>query len=293
VALETIVVVLVHFRIPPVVLLLAVCIGASAEQATQNSRPLPDPVVLTRQIREAIRLDYALQKEFTYREHRRDVKISTLGKVTVGPLRTFEVFPSTEPGKTYKRLIAVDGKPLDPAELAKRDAERQRDLARLETEAERAARTREEEAERREREAIIDDAMAVFAPTLIGREIYEGQPVIVAGLSARPNARVTTREGRWFRQFEGRAWIAEADYQIARIDMHAIDDVSIGWGIVGRIHQGSRFVFSRRKVEDTWLPAELIFEGSGRTLLFRKFQLNAVTTYSDYRRQTKRNGLSP
>jgi hypothetical protein len=38
------------------------------------------------------------------------------------------------------------------------------------------------------------------------------------------------------------------------------DDVSIGWAIVGRIYEGSRFVFSRRTIEDTWLPAEVIFE---------------------------------
>ena len=67
--------------------------------------------------------------------------------------------------------------------------------------------------------------------------------------------------------FRGRAWIAEADRQIVRLDMRAADAVSIGWGIVGRIYEGSRFVFSRRKIEDTWLPAEVIFEASGRTLL--------------------------
>jgi hypothetical protein len=65
-------------------------------------------------------------------------------------------------------------------------------------------------------------------------------------------------------RFEGRAWIAEADHQIVRLDMRAADDVSIGWGIVGRIYEGSRFV---RKIEDTWLPAEVIFEASRRTLL--------------------------
>ena len=76
---------------------------------------------LARRIREAVQLDYQLQRDFTYIERRRDVKISKLGKVTVGPLRTFEVFPSERPGGTYKRLIEVDGKRLPPEELARRD----------------------------------------------------------------------------------------------------------------------------------------------------------------------------
>jgi hypothetical protein len=270
-------------------LFLGVSLGSLPQT---DSRPLPDVAVLTRQVREAIRLGYELQKQFTYREHRRDVKISKLGKVTVGPVRTFEVFPSREPGKTYKRLIAVDGKPLDPEELARRDAERQRDLARAETEAQRAKRLQEEEAERREREAILNDAIAVFEATLVGRETLEGHPLIVAALKPRVDVPVSTREGRWFKHFEGRAWIDETDHQVARLDMRAANDVSIGWGIIGRVDEGSRFVYSRRKVEDTWLPAEVIFEASGRTLLFRKFQLNAVTTYSDYRRRTPTAGPS-
>ena len=68
-----------------------------------------------------MQLDYELQTSYTYLEKRRDVKLSKFGKVTVGPMRTFEVYPSKQPGRTYKRLVAIDGKPLDPAELARRD----------------------------------------------------------------------------------------------------------------------------------------------------------------------------
>jgi hypothetical protein len=54
---------------------------------------------------------------------------------------------------------------------------------------------------------------------------------------------------------------------------------------VGRVHQGSKFTFSRTKVNDeVWLPVEMKFEASGRTLLFRKFQIFTVTSYSDYKK---------
>lgn len=249
-----------------------------------------DPDAFMRKVRETARFDYEIQKEFTYLERRRDIRLSTFGRVTVGLLRTFEVYPSPLPGRTYKRLIEVDGKPLDAAELARRDAERQKSLReaeerrRTETPRQRAARLAKEAEEKRERDAVLDDVLSVFQVTFTHREVIDGQPVLIGKATPRSNARVTTREGRWLKQFAGTVWISEADHQIARLDMHALDDVSIGWGIVGRVYKGSRFVFVRRKVEDAWLPAEVTFDASGRTLLFRRFQIKTTTTFSDYRR---------
>src|SRR5688572_781791 len=96
---------------------------ASASPQTDLSAPLPAAHSFLNGVREAIRLNDELQQDFMYVEDRRDVRITKLGKVEVGPRRTFEVYPSNRPGRTYKRLIAIDGKPLDPEELARRDRE--------------------------------------------------------------------------------------------------------------------------------------------------------------------------
>ena len=56
---------------------------------------------------------------YNYIEQGRDVDISMLGKVSVGPMQTFEVRLRTRRA-AWRRLIAVDGKPLDRAELARR-----------------------------------------------------------------------------------------------------------------------------------------------------------------------------
>ena len=251
---------------------------------------LPGAADLTRRVRDAVRLDYDLQSHFSYIEQRRDLRVSKLGKVEVGALRTFEVYPSAVPGRTYKRLIAVDGRRLSDIELAQRDREHAEhaatEAARLqrETAQERRARLEEEDDARRERKAIIDDGFAVFEPSVIGREVLDGHRMFLVALTPRQDAPVTTREGRWMKQFEGRAWISEGDYQIARLEMRARDDVTIGWGFLGRVHEGSRFVFARRKFEDAWLPAEVVFDATGRTLLFRTFDIDLVTTYSGYKR---------
>ena len=45
----------------------------------------------------------------------------------------------------------------------------------------------------------------------------------------------------------GRMWVAADDYQLVKIDMRAFDDISIGWGVVGRVNKGSRVLYLRRR----------------------------------------------
>ncbi len=271
------------------VVAVALLLGGASLLAQPGS--LPDTKELIEKVRQHLRTDRELQTQYTYLEKRSDVKVSKLGKVQVGPQRTFEVYPGDGPGRTYKRLVAVDGKPLDPAELARRDEEhRQAVLARVESEKnespdDKAKRLKKAADERREEREVIDDGFAVYDIKLIGEEPLEGCRTVIATLTPRPNAPTHTDLGNYFKKFKGRAWVCEDDYQVARIEMEAIDDITIGWGLVGRVHEGSKFTFRRTKVNnEIWLPAEAKFEASGRTLLFRKFQLFTVTSYSDYKK---------
>jgi hypothetical protein len=257
--------------------LLLIVTGSVAATREQ----VPDLPALVADVRAVIRREYAHPPRYTYLEHSRDVDISTLGKVSVGPLRTFEVYPDPF-FETWKRLIAVDGKPLDAAELQRRDAEHARDVnkAKAETPRQRAARQKRDEEEARERDAILDDAAAVFEPGYVCHETVDGQPTIVVSLTPRQNARVTTREGGWMKQFAGRVWISEPDHAIVRLRLHSVDQVSIGWGVVARVEPGSGFDYVRKRVDAAWLPSELTIEGKGRTLLFRRFEVKTVTTYT-------------
>jgi hypothetical protein len=263
----------------------------SAAAALPQGKPLPSSAEFIKRMRAAIRFDDDLQQAYTYLERRRDVKVSMFGKVTVGPLRTFEVYPSNQPGRTYKRLIAIDGKPLPPDELARRDEEHKRDVLaeverdKAETPAEKSARRAKEAQERREREDIVNDAFAIYEATVVGREVIDGQDVIVMSITPRKHVDPKTREGGYMKKFSGRIWVVEADAQIVKLDVTAFDDISVGYGFVGRVHQGARLEFTRRRVNDeTWLPASSRITAKGRTLLFRPFSLDLKSDYTDYRK---------
>lgn len=262
---------------------------------SQAHQPLPDlsPAEFAKRVRQAVQLDAQIQKDFTYLERRCEVKISKLGKVTIGPPRTFQVLPAPTPGQTYKRLIAENGVPLSAEELARRDAEHQKDIVeaeerqRRESPSQRSERLERAASEQRQREQIMDDAFRVYEARIEGRTTVDGQPVLITRLTPHGDADVSTREGRWMKQFEGQLWVAEADYQIVKIDMRATSDITIGWGVVGRIHKGTRVLYVRRRFENAWLPAETTYEATGRTLIFRPFQFNVSTTYSEYKRRDK------
>jgi hypothetical protein len=256
--------------------------GADVRPAAQDDIDLE---ALARGVHATLLKEYRQEQRYTYIERRRDVDISKLGKVSVGPLRTFEVYPRTF-GPDYKRLIEVEGKPLDPAELARRDDEHRRNQAK---EAERARREPDRRAarlkkEREEMEATLDDAHRVFEFRLAGRDRIEGDPMLVIDLKPRAGARVTTREGEWMKKMEGRMWISESGHHIARLRLRAVDDLSIGWGMVARVEPGSGFEYARKRIGSDWVPLQLTVEGSGRTLLFRRFSVKTVTTYTNHQR---------
>jgi hypothetical protein len=265
--------------------------AASSPADLPLNTPLPATHEFIRRMRGAIRFDDDLQQAYTYLERRRDVKITGLGKVSVGPMRTFEVYPSNQPGRTYKRLVAVDGKPLPPTELARRDEEHRRNVLaeyerdKVETPAARKERLGKEARERRERDAIVNDAFAIFEATAIGRETIDGQGVVVLWIRPRKNVTPRTREGGYMTKFAGKLWVAEADGQIVKVDLTAFDDISVGYGVVGRVHQGARLEFARRRVNnEAWLPAWSHITAKGRTLMFRPFDFDVRTDYTDYKK---------
>lgn len=276
----------------PAVAILAVAfsIGAAGEG---RERPLPDPEVFKREVRARLRPDRELLSAYTYIEKREEIKVSATGRVTEGPVKVYEVYPSPE-GGVYKRLVAVNGVPLSKEELAKADRKHREDLARelerrrRETPGERARRLKERAEKERERNAMLDEIFEAYDIRMVGRESVEGHSTIVVTLDPRPNHRPRTEEGELMLKLRAKAWVSETDYELVRAEAEVIDDVTVGWGIIGRLHTGTRATYERRRInEEVWLPAREVIEASGRALLFRTFKVNTVTEWYGYRRRNE------
>jgi hypothetical protein len=266
-----------HFSFPPVL-------------PSAQDLPLPDPKAFGAEVRKRMLTDRELQSQYTFVERREEISISKLGKVRAGPVKTYEVYPSVERGNTYKRLIAIDGVPLPPEELARRDRIHREDVLReaakreRENPQERQKRLQKEAKEQAEWNRTLDEVFEVYDIRLVGRDTIDGAVMVVATLDPKPGYRPRTDAGKLMKKVRARAWISEADYQVVKVIAEVIDDVTYGWGVVGRLHKGTVATFERTKVNgEVWLPARVEIKGTGRAL-FRRFTLSSLTTYSDYRK---------
>jgi hypothetical protein len=271
---------------------LIIGIGETRGQpAGEGGAPLPEVAALAREVRARLEPDSALLRQYTFRERRRDVKVSKLGRVHLGPWREFEVYPSNEPGETYKRLVAVDGQPLPADELARRDeAHRQGVLDRAAQRAAESPSAREKRLakiarERREEQEVVDDVFRVYEMAVLRREVRDRRPTLLVSLVPRPNAATRSEAGDYLEKMHGFVWIDEADRQVVRVEMTVTEDVTLGFGLLARLDAGSTLMFRRARVNgEIWLPAEATFKSAGRSLVFRSFDLEATTYFTDYRK---------
>jgi hypothetical protein len=266
---------------------LAVLLSLSAHLvASSSAQPLPDEHHFIAEVRARLRMDRALQANYTFIERRQEIEISKLGKVSADVTKSYEVYPSADPGFTYKRLIAVNGAPISQAELARNDEKHRRDVEHVAASpSERAKQQQDIEKNRREEREAIDELFRVYDIHLVGRETLAGYPTIVGTLQPRPDYQPRSDDGRMMKRFRGRVWAHEFDYQIVKVDLESVEDVTIGWGVLARLRKGAKVTLQRTKVNDEiWLPASLRIVGTGRTLIFRGFKIDSLTEWMDYKK---------
>ena len=225
---------------------------------------------------------------YTYLERRTDADIGFFGGVGTEPPTLHRVYRSRDLGAFYRRLLEVDDEPLSDDELIQQDRRHRAELLNRvrrrarESENDRAKRLdRAAEAED-ERRDMMEEVLNLFDYHLERRELLDGRPAIVVSFTPHGDGDPKTRPGKILAKSAGRAWVAEDDRQVIRVEAVATSDITIGLGLVARLHKGSNINVRRTPVGDRWLPAGFDFSGSGRSLLFRTFQVDINAAYSDY-----------
>ena len=213
------------------------------------------------------------------------------GRVTSESVKVFEVYPGLPGEERYRRLIEEDGRRLVPDKLARQDRERQQEVesyAKAQaSESQRQKAAREQEKARRRYNAAIDDLFRIYDIHMIRRESIDGHTTILATLDPKDSVKPQTDDGKIMRNFKARAWVSESDYELVRIEIEAIRDLSFGMGLLARVHKGTVATFERRKVNnEVWLPAKVTWTASGRLLLVRRLRLRGISEFSNYKKFT-------
>ena len=261
-----------------------------ATPAAQD-RPLPDQDAFAAQVKRHLATDEERQSGYTFIEKRIEQKLDASGRSKDQSVKVFEVYPGLPGEERYRRLIEDNGRPVPAGDLAKRDRSRQKEVEdyarKLSIASERTKTTREQDKARREYSAAVDDIFHLYDIRMLRREVLDGHDTIVATLTPIPGAKPLTDDGKIMRHFKARAWISEADYELVRVEIEAIDDLSFGLGMLARVHKGTVATYQRKKVNDeVWLPAEVTWTASARVMLLRRLRLRGASEFSNYRKFT-------
>ncbi len=256
-----------------------------------QERPLPDFNTFAAQVKKHLATDEERQSGFTFIERRTEQNVDGSDRVTSESLKVYEVYPGLPGEERYRRLVEESGRPVAPDKLAQQDRDRQKNVAAYmksqASEAQRQKAARENEQARRRQSAGIDDLFRLYEIRMVRRESIGGHDTILATLDPKDTVRPQTDDGKIMRNFKARAWVSESDYELVRIEIEAIRDLSFGLGLLARVHKGTVATYERRKVnKEVWLPAKVTWTASGRVLLFRRLRLRGISEFSGYRKFT-------
>jgi hypothetical protein len=181
-------------------------------------------------------------------------------------------------------VISRDGNPLTKEESEKQEA----DLSnRVDAQKAMAPEQRERRAaERRKRnadqESWYKEAPEALDFTLAGEEIVEGRKALVITFSPHPGYHAKNIWGRVLEKMSGKMWMDAEENELVRADAALTADVTIGWGLVGRINQGSHFEVERfRMAPHVWLSRKQVDNYSAR-VVFTTIRGAETAEYSEF-----------
>ena len=239
---------------------------------------------------EVTTLDPAVEQQYTYKVRSEERQADKTGGLRVKETSLREILYLG--GKRYSHLLEKNDRPLPEAEARKEKANLDKALAeaiRL-TPAAKARREAEAEKHRAEDREFMHAIAKAYDFALSGEPLINGRPTWQ--IECSPRASYRGKHDSLFRNLRGTLWVDQQDYHWVRVEAEATDTIS--WGLfLARIAPGMRVMFELTRVNDeVWLPAKVEFAGSARVALMKKFNVNQIVTFSDYRRYSAQSRIT-
>ncbi len=218
--------------------------------------------------------DFQAATSYNWKERERTPKGSKTSQVTMIE------------GSPYYRLIAVNGKPLSPAEQAKENKKQQ------EASAERAAESPEQkhkriekfEKERRRDAEMMSQLTKAFTFTLVGEGKLRNFPVWILRATPCKDYNPPNMETQVLTGMRGQLWIDQKSFQWVKVVAEVVHPVSIG-GFLARVDPGTRFELENAPVGDgIWLASHFSMKSDAKVLHVFNHASQEDDTYFDYRK---------
>ncbi len=235
-----------------------------------QQKPNIDPLELVRQaskneIRASNVQYYAMFKDTTqYKDH----------SITKEIVRTKQ-------GGLASTLL-INGRPLT-AEERKKDDEKLQKFAH-DPDA-RRKRRESNQAEDKRAELMLTSLPDAFLYTYVGTDRGPtGEELVDLKFRPNPNFNPPNHETAVYQGMEGDLIVDRKAMRIAKIDGTLFKDVDFGWGILGRLYKGGKFIIVQRDVGGgDWEEVQETLQFNGRILLFKPLTIWSTETMTDFR----------
>jgi hypothetical protein len=184
-------------------------------------------------------------------------------------------------------VIAYNGKPLTADQRREEEAR----IERLIQHSEELKKKLEQERQNAERTLRITRALPdAFLFEYAGDETSSngigraGTPLIKLKFRPNPHYEPPSRVEEVLTGMEGFVLVDPTHYRLASIDGTLFKEVGFGWGILGHLDRGGRFVVQQQEVsDDLWEISSMTLKFTGKILLFKSLSISSTEEFSGFK----------
>ena len=251
-----------------------------------------DALPIVRKAFETAMANEAMLRRYVYHERIDEVRFNKKGEVKKRESHTFDVtlLDSSE----YRRLIAINDKPLLPETAAKeqKKLEKQLEKMRNETPKQRKKRLAKVEKGRREGEEFLEEITRAFDFRLSGEEEIDGVATYVISAEPKKGYSPSSREAKVLAKLRGTLWISKDEHAWVRADLETFGNIR--WAVVFKLRSGAKIRFEQTKLNDeVWVPVSWYVRMRAGVALVFKFNGEVTGSYSNYRKFMSESTVVP
>ena len=184
------------------------------------------------------------------------------------------------PQGIINRVVLIDDKPLNPAQ---RSAEEERVRKMLNPAQMRRQHKEQQEDDERTRKmlSVIPNAFDfVYLGSLTGPT---GHKLARIKFTPRADFNPPSRESMVFTGMQGEIIVDESCGRLAKIDGMLFKEVNFGWGILGRLYKGGRFLIEQSEVApEHWEITKTILHFDGKIMMLKSLHIDDNETSWDF-----------
>lgn len=183
---------------------------------------------------------------------------------------------------TVGMLVAVNDQPIS-AEQRRQEFARLEQLLHNPAELRKKQKQQKQDSDRVTR--MVKALPDAFRYQYEGTEEVNGLELVRLRFQPNPDFDPPSREQQVFTGMNGFLLIEPHQERIARIDGTLFKDVGFGWGILGHLDRGGRFVVVQGPVaEGYWTTTHMQLSFTGKALFFKSINIQETEDSSDFRR---------